>query len=1366
MIEFACTVVPNGFGDNDTARLLVEISPRCQDCGSFTAAWKKWEDYLFAARPASWKVNIDGKAVDAAVVPGHVDRNLWDVLLANAVASCTWQDLPRPKRTLVTNKLTDLTRLQQLRFAAHFDELSERLLAHAPIETHFHRPAALSRGLDLFVKPSLKGAEAPRVMSSAGKRVPVDPDVIARKIELLLRAGGGRPIEEFTHAADLAAEKLAAEELEAEKRVTSGTQGAGKRDAKAAEELDDDKAAMALLDFHGRVPDHPALRRTSGKQTVAASDQCTTYDFHEQIAILKGYPSLLRQLGLVVELEIPAASLTAIPLPVAGVASRIAIENLPAISPGICLVRAPRTPFDRTTFRLADGNGNRFSGWLALSDDSRFEFTGTDAEASTFKYLMQKRTAAGVVAGEAPPARRSTGISLLDRKRKEDLERRISLSDGGSAPRSANCPPIKSEDLAPEDLVRGWVAEVRRIDPGCETGWKSLSARNEVFQYGLKGDKTVRYPAKGYLRTDGVIRTSAARVVDRLTRAEPNKERLAVPETLFRWDGWSLALPSPFGQVFPDSAAAEGPVDEKKTPWYLNPEHTAPEGSLVPLRFGAHYLFRVRAAGPIGEALSDESASDAHMSEPVRYLRYDPIAAPQFLLVEPIDRTARPGETLHRLVLTKPTDGLATEFVERVMIPPMTTFRVAEQHGVYDRTEDPPTVVGGYRKVRLVCRPENGAWSLPSENDVPIYRAVDEGASRPFLPDPLAKYVCIRIEDKVTGDALELDPYPFYEKAWPDAKLLRFRLVVRRDGRARVSAKWDTGRGILVIALPPAWVAHVKVSSGFDHEDLPRIGALDDWERVRAHSTRAAAAGLRVADTSRNEVHHRVQCGCHEMVSPCQEIILVHPVLRPLSDPILEDIGVVRARAATDAQLATRLRFDRKSTGRISVEGTWSEWRDEPANGQPEPVQVSGRAVIPHVYLIDGKHEQSPHVTLRSPAEANDFEPRDHSTENVTLQHSFNSTRAQVVTYEATAHTRFEHEFGDKKALETRRSKKVTVAIPCSRRPLPPVVRYIVPAFSWDTQSAEVPTEPWRIHTQKRKSVLRVWLERPWRESGDDEMLAVVLWPSVTTEQASRLNKREGAAMLPPRDVPRQMEPLVTRWGMDPIWNGQPTSIAPTPNHFPDAHFVGNLLVPEPVHSPKRDDDAPIQDAEKLVAIAAYRPEFSKSRNAWFCDVKMDAVPSYWTFIRLALARYQPNSIAGMELSPVQLVDFAQIVPDRTVNVMRFPEGRDVFAVEIFGKASGPGCDIEPNRYEIAVERRCRVGNGGYVWMRDVDFLVEPRIRANDALWSATVRVGGDGARRRIVVREYEHFLADGTNWDINNPRAVSRLIYADAVEL
>src|SRR5262249_39916874 len=76
-----------------------------------------------------------------------------------------------------------------------------------------------------------------------------------------------------------------------------------------------------------------------------------------------------------------------------------------------------------------------------------------------------------------------------------------------------------------------------------------------------------------------------------------------------------------------------------------------------------------------------------------------------------------------------------------------------------------------------------------------------------------------------------------------------------------------------------------------------------------------------------------------------------------------------------------------------------------------------------------------------------------------------------------------------------------------------------------------------------------------------------------------------------------------------------------------------------------------LEETSGLVGVAGHDVAFDATRNRWYCDLRVDVGPSYLPFIKLALARYQPNSIAGVELSRVIQADFIQLTPDRAASV-------------------------------------------------------------------------------------------------------------------
>ena len=70
-------------------------------------------------------------------------------------------------------------------------------------------------------------------------------------------------------------------------------------------------------------------------------------------------------------------------------------------------------------------------------------------------------------------------------------------------------------------------------------------------------------------------------------------------------------------------------------------------------------------------------------------------------------------------------------------------------------------------------------------------------------------------------------------------------------------------------------------------------------------------------------------------------------------------------------------------------------------------------------------------------------------------------------------------------------------------------------------------------------------------------------------------------------------------------------------------------------------------------------------------------------FVRLALARYQPHSITGVELSRVTLADYAQLTPDRSAVITINPG--DPRQAQVFIGGVAPNASPPP---DLSVDHR------------------------------------------------------------------------------
>jgi hypothetical protein len=244
--------------------------------------------------------------------------------------------------------------------------------------------------------------------------------------------------------------------------------------------------------------------------------------------------------------------------------------------------------------------------------------------------------------------------------------------------------------------------------------------------------------------------------------------------------------------------------------------------------------------------------------------------------------------------------------------------------------------------------------------------------------------------------------------------------------------------------------------------------------------------------------------------------------------------------------------------------------------------------------------------------------------------HQLGDTRHRMVTYSFAAVSRFRHLFRPDEDAERFLARGGTepISIKSTVRPPPAPVRAVVPAFRWTSE-----TSGSVIRHVRSGGTLRVELLRPWHLSGQDERLAVVV------EQ--------------------------TEIARDPIWS-----------------------TPLPARTPAISDFHPATgEARKLpdgtqVTVVAYDTAFVE--NWWVADVELPgiAAASYRPFVRLAVARYQRESLADLELSEVVRTDLVQLLPERTVTV---DTGGAGLVVQLDGL--GPQGPNE-NRIDVIMEKR------------------------------------------------------------------------------
>ncbi|GHC67907.1 hypothetical protein [Streptomyces flavofungini] len=1105
-------------------------------------------------------------------------------------------------------------------------------------------------------------------------------------------------------------------------------------------------------------------------------------DFHEACGLIGDYPELQRRFGLVVDLRFTMPS---------GVADGAKVRVLfdESLTGDAQLNTPGRRPWTKirfvrgSVFEAAEETPGALTGRvLNLGDPESWHLTELDVDGAALKHLdyaasidtlhdSDLPTGIGSVAqevtGTGTPAARGSGITLLhtDRDRQlagligADLRRRTSAAD---------------VDLTAENLVRGYRVDIGAVDPatGLVTQWRSLLRRRGRYVIRRPGQPPVEIQVRP---DEGTVRASV------VTTDGADDRQLYGHQAVFGWHGWSLAAPRPGRTIGLDDAPQE-PKPPVSPDVPLDTKFTAEPGSLPALRYGRTYRMRARVVDLAGNGLDHTAGTpDAVQSDAITYGRWEPVPQPVVLPLLPFNE----GESTERLVIRSTVtddgreistdeyvlrrsdvpdhephsdvDGLDRQYkaiAERHLAPPKTALQMAEEHGVFDAAFGAGKPDRLRKEYYTVASRESGSFldtvvrdpewpyrehDLLREDSIHIAKhdvhdplpvtplpLARRGAGLrqgefvvhdsdqlilPYLPDVLAEGVMLR---GLPGDR-ENRKIPF-PGPWPQAKPFKLRIL---EGTGE--PHWHDGliERVLEVFLPKAEIAKVRLSCYLDAAKLP---LLRQWnlltgsrfwtdlpERDKTFVTRASADGE------------------NWMLTPWVELTLVHAVEKPVHPPELSDLGSVREAEQTAARLTGRLTSHAESSGHVELDAHWSEWLDDVT--QTAPSRIDG-----HTHLED--------ITLEYTDDV----------EQVRRTHEFGDTRHRNVRYTPTAVTRFREYFHP--SITQDRNKVIRVGptnaalpVPSSRRPEPPVVAYIVPTFrrerTVDHQRLTV--------TQRRASAgLRVYLNRPWFSSGDDEMLAVVLDPGTGLK-----------------------DHLATRWGIDPVWSGTPPLPRPTAAHFPNAERrpTGLRLAESP-------DSAPV-----LVDAVAFTPKFHKERQLWYVDIDVDfgagaGAAAYFPYLRLALARYQPYSVDPLHLSKVELAEFAQVVPPRTLTGHREGERLDIkltgpATVNELGEISGTGtaAAAASRRVVVTLQSRASLGEDDMDWKQataPVDLAC--RAEGGGFVWSGGPAATGGQLLTlyRLLVQEYELYRTDkdtATDTVTVNGRPVSaarRLVHAD----
>jgi hypothetical protein len=639
-----------------------------------------------------------------------------------------------------------------------------------------------------------------------------------------------------------------------------------------------------------------------------------------------------------------------------------------------------------------------------------------------------------------------------------------------------------------------------------------------------------------------------------------------------------------------------------------------------------------------------------------------------------------------------------------------------------------------------------------------------------WLPDPICRGGAVT---GLPGGPAKVRFDPPLLGSWPNVQSARIQLA---DGAA--GSSWNPLLRLLTLSVPRGEIATVALSSFVDSGDVPllgQVGWLTDTDVIAAAS----------AD---------VQAGQAWQMTPPRTLTLVNAVRTPTTAPSLLTIGNdsshPRSVGSTGHSLVGNAQVHRPSTGLLALVATRTDPVDDLAVPAPTTVTTVSRPPL---------RENDTSGTGPAPALpiAYDPDPVTGSQVSFAATHILGDTRRHQVSYAVEATTRYLEHFVQRGSVTfagtapvalstvgivpgtaavrsldgavaytpdtdfkvdtqagtiartsasaipdgspvevalvappvTKVGNSITLDLPSTARPAAPQVAWVVPTFGWTDQTTNLGLQ----HTRTRGGGgLRVFLERPWYSSGTGEQLAVVL------------------ATAPVAAGDQQLRDVVTQLGTDPIVRTEAVSAGfPAVGQFPLATAnKPNLTIPELTG--------------RGVAVAIHDVQWDGDRQRWACDIVLPPGRVYQPFVHLALARYQPNSLPGVELSAVARLEWAQLAPDRSATVLLDALDLTKVTVTVNGWST-TGTDAvrnQPNAVSVILQTTSSLTPGDLDWttVGPVAGQSLPATGRPDGTtsWTGVVRL--PKARLlttyRLVITEQEQYTGGG------------RLVYSDAIRI
>lgn len=1152
------------------------------------------------------------------------------------------------------------------------------------------------------------------------------------------------------------------------------------------------------------------------------------FEYHDVLSVLSSYPQLMRKFGLVVDLEMDATL-----IPVSGVV-RIIPQGMDFTEP--TKVSSPATAYIKTAngFFAQSQAGSMIEKGVMKLNSGEFTAVQVDADGAALKLCnqidnMQQKKAkhlfylasAGlpgtvksqyeyenqVSRDEGLPSLRSSGIGIANNGLASGLFKNFQRSNTLKPLLIISPAPVVAfkglnasfvlpvETLYADDLAQGYRMDIAYEEKPDD--WKSLHWRQD--EYFLKPDTGIDTKIDGIVPDEGFIQLAVSQEND-------GAKSLSLGEVLARWEGWSLSVVKPGkGLNNPEPGGTEVNNDIKEKEKYILPKYLdfrlqansyllKDKGTLPKLRFGQRYRIKIRTVDLAGNSLphTEKPENDAiAVMGGIQYRRYEPTPTPALVLGNEV----KDGESMEQMVIRSNYDKGVTQYEAdnttpisgggekkfpdsstRFIKAPRTSQHMAEVHGMFDEAFGSGNAVKAKAMYDFIISKDKETVNPADYSTLTnyVYDGTVKDLKLEWLADPMAAGIVFSInrlsEDIGTWAKGQPRFFSFYfnpelsspgldqsydVNKWMAPNALAIRLVEANDS----GIEWRSADRILYIMLPKGHRVILNYASFWRPDDVKNKSALYNI------LFNGAGANPKAREHSMN--------GQHWMFSPWRRLALTHAVQQPLTEPELNVIDPERKYDSTTASLGSLIRVSGISTDKINLEAKWKEFTDDLAEIGPDIKDASAHVTALNVeyndaILVNGQPKigNVPYPFLNIPSE--------HKENEIVQQ--FGDTKHRNLEYQPIATTRYREYFtvlrsaaieSGKDFLLTRDGNKLKVNILSTARPVAPQVEYVIPSFNWLKNATG------KVETHMRTGNIRVYIKRPWFSSGEGERIAVVL---------ARSN-----------NFTPELAKYCTIWGKDPLFYGGElnSSNFPTPDE-PTFPFAADYEL-----------SLTINEATGIrVAAAAYNVLYDQERQLYYADIPIGINQAYFPFIKLALARYQRDSLRLNEreccLSNIIHTDWIQIVPLRTTTVIHSDIiNKNKALVGIAGPSSFVGAgnwmagikDEIKTRIRIIVEdARIPKNEEAFVrmmgdrftspviWQRDFDLTTENiNPTTHQFQFSTNIELADDYTSKpyRVVIEEYEMHLTDplrqpddGGTFGSKPEKWQERLVFMDVFEV